>query len=57
MDVSAEQPLKVKDLIRVTPLGIEIEISDLHPLKAASPMFVTLLGMVMDVSAEQSPKA
>ena len=37
----------------VTPLGIVIEVNELQPPKAYSPMLVTPLGIVIDVNEVQ----
>ena len=41
----------------VTLLGIVIEVSDLHPLKASPPILVTPSGIVMDFSDSHPLKA
>lgn len=47
-DVRASQLEKAKVFIAVTPSGIVIEVSDVHPSKAYSPMRVTLLGIAIE---------
>ena len=46
---NAEQPEKAAPSVSVTLLGITIFVSFLHPLKL--PIYVTVLGIVMDVSS------
>lgn len=51
IDLSEVQLLKLKLLKSLTPLGITIEVSALHPLKL--PVSVKLSGNVNVVSPEQ----
>ena len=53
LDGSFSQYLKALSPIFVTPLGILILVSELHPQKALSPIFVTPLGILILVSELQ----
>lgn len=52
MEVRLEQFLKDESLMRVTDLGIVIEVIFVQPSKALFPMTVTELGMAIDVKLE-----